>query len=399
MNRILLVVAFLFSSTLQADPVLDLVEKKLIEYQSKTDMVMVIFKAKKDLDQTLVDIKEAMRTRDPIGLKNPYWIINIPDEGTSTKTNCGVIFGQWYARDFPYRTTWERKMYQALQKNALLGGYFYSPGKKGSTENEIFRSDAFSKISDACLEGKYSSTPTKVSEAADAEKISSITESIASQFDGTEGSTLGKEIHDVTVKLSDIDDLGLVMVQNPEGVFRLIKEVKRTATTGTGVGSVSLNNYLEPGMNLVILALHNKTITFAKNKWSYDFNLLGDGASLWHEAKKQFGRDSGIKFWMAFSVEKHANGLLSLKKASEGQLIKLGPSIVDFNEWLVKNRGHEVRYDAAAATALTALTAATIVVILRGPQLSKFDLEMERNQREQAIRESEKRSLRRQLEQ
>jgi hypothetical protein len=365
MKKIILVAAILFSSTLRADPVLDLVERKMSEYRSRNDIVMVIFKAKDDLNHTLDNIKTAMRTRDPVGITNPYWIVNISDAEVSTKTNCGVIFGQWYARGFPYRTTWEQIMYRALQQNVQLGGYFYSLGDKNNAEDGNFQSDAFSKISKTCLEGKFS-TQTKVSEAANVEKISEINLGIASQFDGSEGSDLGKEVHDVSVKLSDIDDLGFVMVQNSEGIFQLAKEVEWTATSGAGAGIVSLNKYLESGMNLVILALHNKTIAFGKNKWSYDFNLLGDGATLWHDAKKQVGRDSGIKYWMAFSVEKRANGIFSIKKASESQLIKLGPSMVDFNEWLVKNRGHENRYDAAVAIAAATATAAAAVLIFRG---------------------------------
>lgn len=53
MKTLIFVAALLFSSALQADPVSDLVEKKMSEYASRTDVVMVIFKAKKDVNSAL----------------------------------------------------------------------------------------------------------------------------------------------------------------------------------------------------------------------------------------------------------------------------------------------------------------------------------------------------------
>ena len=185
--------------------------------------------------------------------------------------------------------------------------------------------------------------------------------SVASQFDGSEGLTLGNDIHDVSVKLRNIDDLGLVIVRNPEGVYIHAKEVNWSVTNGAGAGEVSLNKNLELGTNLVILVLHNKTLTFGAGKWSFDFSLLGDGATLWHEAKKQSGGDSGIKYWMAFSVEKRTDGMLTVKKASQNQLVKLEPDMVDLNKYLVKNKGHENSQDAAIALGLFGISGAAII--------------------------------------
>jgi len=124
------------SSTLQADPVSDLVEKRMSEYGSRSDVVMVIFEAKKDPDFALANIKAAMKTRDPNGIMNPYWIIGVGDEKTSTKTNCGVIVGQWYARGFPYRASWEQIVYRSLQEHAKSGTYLYTQDGEFKVTNE-----------------------------------------------------------------------------------------------------------------------------------------------------------------------------------------------------------------------------------------------------------------------
>jgi TPR repeat protein len=134
------------SSRLQTDPVSDMVEKKISEYSSRSDVVMVIFEAKKEVDSALTNIKTAMRTRDPGGVMNPYWIIAIGDETTSTKTNCGVIIGQWYANGFPYRASWERIMYQSLQEHAKSGTYLYAQdGEFRVTDEGRSQSDTLKK--------------------------------------------------------------------------------------------------------------------------------------------------------------------------------------------------------------------------------------------------------------
>lgn len=134
------------SSASKADPVSDIVEKKMSEYGSRSDVVMVIFEAKKDVDSALANIKAAMKTRDPNGVMNPYWITGVGDETTSTKTNCGVIIGQWYARGFPYRASWERIMYRSLQEHAKSGTYLYTQdGEFRVTDEGRSQSDTLKK--------------------------------------------------------------------------------------------------------------------------------------------------------------------------------------------------------------------------------------------------------------
>ena len=119
MKKIILAIAILFSSTLHADPFLDLVDQKTAAYRHSQETVMVIFKAEGDANSALTNIKTAMRTRDPMGVMNPFWIVNFLGEKVSMKTNCGVIIGKWYARGFPSRETWEKIMDQVIQPVGL----------------------------------------------------------------------------------------------------------------------------------------------------------------------------------------------------------------------------------------------------------------------------------------
>ncbi len=196
----------LFSSTLNADPILDLVEKKIWEYRYRTDMVMVLFKAKGDVNSALVNIKTAMSTRDPDGVMNPYWIVNFADEQVSTKTDCGVVIGQWYARGFPYRAPWEQIMYQALQQNAQLGTYVYSPGREITAEDRNFQSDAFKQINKICFRNKFN-LQTTISKAANA-KVPQVGPSIGPK------TSISRE---VSLATADQGSAGGTVVKNGRG--------------------------------------------------------------------------------------------------------------------------------------------------------------------------------------
>jgi TPR repeat protein len=168
------------SSALQGDLVLDFVEKKMPQYSYRTDMVTVIFEAKGDVNSALANIKTAMSTRDPGGVMNPYWIVNFAAEQVSTKTNCGVITGQWYARGFPYRAPWEQIMYQAFRQNAQLAVYLYSPGRELIAEDPNFQSDAFKQINKICFKNKFNAQ-TLITKATGT-KVPQVNPSVASKI-------------------------------------------------------------------------------------------------------------------------------------------------------------------------------------------------------------------------
>lgn len=138
------------TSTVQAaNPFGNVIEKKMLEYGSRDDIVMVIFEAEGNVNSALTNIKAAMRTRDPNGIMNPYWIVNFGDEKVNMKTNCGVIIGQWYSNGFPYREAWENIMDRAIQENAQSGTYLYTQDgefrvpEKGRSESDTLKKNCF----------------------------------------------------------------------------------------------------------------------------------------------------------------------------------------------------------------------------------------------------------------
>ncbi len=144
--NVIFTIVVLFSSTLQADPVTDLIRKKMSEYSSRNDIVMIVFRAKGDVNSALGNIKTAMHTRDPGGFLNPYWIVSFPADAVSSKTNCGVIFGEWYANGFPARIAWQDIMNRAINENAESGTYFYSDhGTFRETTDREYVSEAVQK--------------------------------------------------------------------------------------------------------------------------------------------------------------------------------------------------------------------------------------------------------------
>lgn len=151
MKIIVFSIAILLPSMLQASSLLESVENRTFQYASQNNVVMVIFEAKSDINSAMVNMKTAMRTRDPNGFINPYWIVKFLDEKASTDTKCGVIIGQWYASGFPYRASWENIMNRAIYENARFGAYLYTQdGEFRITENQQSQAESLKRN---CLEG------------------------------------------------------------------------------------------------------------------------------------------------------------------------------------------------------------------------------------------------------
>ena len=114
-------------------------------------MVMVIFKARGNVDAALGNIKAAMKTRDPNSFVNPYWIVNFDAEAVSKKTNCGVIVARWYKSGFPYRQPWQDIMDRSIRENAETGTYLVtSNGGYRMIQSEESKGEAVEKI---CISG------------------------------------------------------------------------------------------------------------------------------------------------------------------------------------------------------------------------------------------------------
>ncbi len=147
MFLLLAIAIFSVSFAVNAGAVGRLAARLETEYRSSNNRVMVLFKAYGDVNAALANIKSAMRTRDPGGFVNPYWIVSFDGDEVDKKTNCGVIIAQWYDSGFPHRGEWEAIMRPAIQQNAQTGTYFYNKdGGWRSTSDEEFKADALEKI-------------------------------------------------------------------------------------------------------------------------------------------------------------------------------------------------------------------------------------------------------------
>ncbi len=65
--------------------------------------------------QAVIDrVTEIMRVKDPMGWKNPYWIVGIVDQATDG--NRGVIIGRWYKAGYPGWSLWQEAMRERLEE-------------------------------------------------------------------------------------------------------------------------------------------------------------------------------------------------------------------------------------------------------------------------------------------
>jgi hypothetical protein len=155
----------------------------------------------------------------------------------------------------------------------------------------------------------------------------------------------------LSVAIKQIDDIGLVLVRQPDGQMQIVTGAEWHVNNNGGSATADVDPHLKPGVNLVIFALHNKAFAFGPGKWSYDFSLIGDGKILWHSYDGRREPSVGLRFWKAFSVDRQPNGTMRIALADASQLATVTPMITRINEELVKNYGSEQSSANLAAAA------------------------------------------------
>lgn len=146
---LLVMLVFCFSSAFAADDVSDLASTKSSAYGSRDDVVMVMFKSNGNVNAAMANIKTAMRTRDPAGFFNPYWIVEFLGEAVSSKTNCGVVFARWYRSGYSERGPWEDIMTRALDKYVESG--FYAYAREGGFRTTVDREYHMEQLERICM--------------------------------------------------------------------------------------------------------------------------------------------------------------------------------------------------------------------------------------------------------
>ena len=132
---------------IHASTVGELAEKAVKELGSRNDIVMVMFVARGDINATHAAVKDAMHSRDTQAVISPYWVLRYPGEALDARTRCGIVLGQWYEKNFPYRTPWELIMDGVLERETLWGTYRYSRnGEFALAEGGQVEMDALQEI-------------------------------------------------------------------------------------------------------------------------------------------------------------------------------------------------------------------------------------------------------------
>lgn len=70
----------------------------------------------------------------------------------------------------------------------------------------------------------------------------------------------------LSVALKQIDDIGLVLVLRPDGQLQIVTGAEWNVRNNGGSAAADVDPHLKPGVNLVILALHNKAFAFGVGK-------------------------------------------------------------------------------------------------------------------------------------
>lgn len=132
------------------DPMFQFMLTQGVEFEKRNDVAILVFSTKSDPSRVLAHFKSKMRTKDPDGIFNKYWITGFLGEAVSTKSGCGIIYAQWYEDDYPFRKKWEEMMEETAQyNNTAWSKAFAKDGKKMVFDKQSF----FTEIAEAC--GKH----------------------------------------------------------------------------------------------------------------------------------------------------------------------------------------------------------------------------------------------------
>ncbi len=163
----------------------------------------------------------------------------------------------------------------------------------------------------------------------------------------------------LTMRLSNIDDLGLVIVLGADGSYAVAGEAQWNVLNQGGAADVPLDGRFSEGRNTVLFVLHNKAWALGStSKWAFNAALVADGSTLWHDAYLRQNVGPGIQYWTAFSVWRRRGGTLDIDKATVAQLRDLQPRMSELNATLIRDYGTEQSvYLLAAGVAVAAIVA------------------------------------------
>jgi hypothetical protein len=115
----------------------------------------------------------------------------------------------------------------------------------------------------------------------------------------------------ITAHMSNVDDVGLVIVWNGNGATTVGQ--CQWVSGQHGAMTVTLDQrVLNKGINYVTFVIYNKIYAgaglFAGGKWSGDLTLKQNGTTVWSISKHVSENDKAIKYWKVFRLDVAADG-------------------------------------------------------------------------------------------
>lgn len=166
-------------------------------------------------------------------------------------------------------------------------------------------------------------------------------------------------IKKLSVSLKNINDIGMLFIERPYADIELI-DLAEWNLGISGAAEIDLFPYIGLGDNTLVFILWNKegkkldTPIYSKSflsGWSFDYTLIGDGTSLFHETGGEEGK-AGIAYWNVFFI--HSNGdEYTLEPANAATVAHLANKIEEIStEPNIKNQEKSVNIAANIAIRL-----------------------------------------------
>jgi len=128
----------------------------------------------------------------------------------------------------------------------------------------------------------------------------------------------------IVVEMSDVDDIGLVIVWNGNGAETVSK--CEWSSGNHGYDKKNISRSLTKGKNYILFVLYNKVyqggLFFAGGKWSYNFSLYKNGSSVWHKSGYKRENDAEIKYWKVIEADVSSSGRVSLSDSIPSRDLK-----------------------------------------------------------------------------
>ena len=171
------------------------------------------------------------------------------------------------------------------------------------------------------------------------------------------------------VELTDIDDLGFVLIGTPDGKWKGLAGAEWISGI-PGYSAEEITSHLLPGENQVIFGVHNKQFAFGPGKWGYKFTLVDELGTIWTQQFRAAGGGVGIRFWKPFFITKSNDGSLLVRQTEDTKLPDVIAYMKTINEKLIKDFGTET---SAAGAIFDVFVSATTSSSPNSPGASAAD--------------------------